>query len=152
LHWSAFARGECEHKASRGPRPKRWLFYMPVALLLLAIFAGSFIYADYRGISEQTTIKWMNILITGLFVFGFAIKKFWHHHKNWRFWAELSLLVIAHFIVLQPLHWQTPSYFWLLIVVGFPEMIAVFALLNVTFALKQVGTARQIVDESSSGS
>jgi hypothetical protein len=125
---------------------RRWLFYVPVALLSLGTFVGCYLYADYRGFSEQTTVKWMNILLTGLFVFGFAIKKLWHYHMEWKFWAQLVVLFIAHLIVLQRLRWQTASYFWLLIVVGIPELFAILALLNLAFPLKQVRTAKQIAD------
>jgi len=112
---------------------KDWLLYFLIAPLMIAAFLGSFFYADSKGIDEEVTVKWMNIFITAVFVFGYAAKKFWQYHRRWTFWVELGLLVVAHFIALQKLHWQKASYFWLMVVVGLPEMAAVFFLMSLMF-------------------
>jgi len=77
---------------------KDWLLYFLIAPLMIAAFLGSFFYADSKGIEEEVTVKWMNIFITAVFVFGYAAKKFWQYHRRWTFWVELGLLVVAHFI------------------------------------------------------
>ena len=110
-----------------------WLFYPLVATLIIAGFIGSFLYAGSKGIDEYTTVKWMNIVLTAVFVLGFAIKEFWRFRKRPAFWAELGVLFVAHFVVLQRLHWQKASYFWLMIVVGIPEMFVVHILLSLMF-------------------
>jgi hypothetical protein len=110
-----------------------WLFYPLVATLIIAGFVGSFFYAGSKGIDEYTTVKWMNILITTAFVFGYAMKKFWLFRTKWTFWATLGVLIVGHFAILSRLHWEQASYFWLLVVVGVPELALVFFLLGVTF-------------------
>src|SRR5258708_14022022 len=102
--------------------PKDWLLYFLIAPLMIAAFLGSFFYADSKGIDEEVTVKWMNIFITAVFVFGYPAKKFWQYHRRWTFWVELSLLVVAHFIALQKLRWQKASYFLLLGVVSLPQL------------------------------
>lgn len=108
---------------------KRWLLYIPVALVMIGTFVGGFFYAMSKEVSEEVVVKWMNILVTAVFVFGYAVREFWQLRKKWTFWCELAVLLLAHFTILQRLRWQTASYFWLLIVVGIPEMALVFFLL-----------------------
>jgi hypothetical protein len=115
---------------------KRWFLYIPIALLLISVFSGFYVYADYRGISDELAVKWMNIFTTALFVFGYAVKRYWQYRKRWTFWAELCVLLFAHFAILQRLQWQKGGYFWLLLVVGIPEMFVVFLLLNLMFDSK----------------
>jgi hypothetical protein len=112
---------------------RRWSFYIPISLLAIGVFLGFFFYAAHIGISDELTAKWVNVFMTALFVFGFAIKKFWQYRRRWTFWAELSVLVVAHFIFLQRLNWQKESYFWLAIVIGIPEMFITFILLALMF-------------------
>jgi len=102
------------------------LVYIPSALLLLGVFGGFYVYADYRRIPELLAVKWMNISTTALFVFGVTVKKFWQHRKRWTFWVELCVLLSAHFIILERLQWQKGSYFWLILVLGIPEMFVIF--------------------------
>ena len=54
---------------------KRWLVYIPTALLLIGVSSGFYVYADYRGILDLLAVKWMNIVTTALFVFGVTVKK-----------------------------------------------------------------------------
>jgi hypothetical protein len=112
---------------------KRWLFYIPVALLLVATSVGFYVYADYRGVPDLIAVKWMNIVTTAVFVFGVTVKKFWQHSKRWTFWAELCVLLLAHFIILERLQWTKGGYFWLILVIGIPEMAVVFYLLSLMF-------------------
>ena len=100
---------------------------------MIGAFGGFFVYAEYRGISDELSVKWRNVFLTALFVFGYAIEKFWKCRQKWSFWAELSVLVVAHFVILQRLQWQKANYFWLIIVVGLPEMFVVFFLLGLMF-------------------
>jgi hypothetical protein len=111
---------------------KRWLLYVPVALLIIGVFMGVFFYADYKGIPDEVAVKWMNIILTALFIFGFAIRAFWQCRQRWAFWAELCALIAAHFLILQRLHWEKASYFWLPVVVGLPEIFVVVFLLSLT--------------------
>ncbi len=78
----------------------------------------------------------MNIFATALFVFGCTVKRYWQHRKRWTLWAEVCVLLFAHFAILQRLQWQKASYFWLLLVVGIPEMFVVFLLLDLMFDSK----------------
>jgi hypothetical protein len=112
---------------------REWLFYVVGAALLIIAFAGSFLYAKHKGIAEYTVVKWLHIFISALFVFGFAAKKFWHLRKQWKFWATLSALTIAHFALLSRLRWEQAGYFWLVVVVGLPELGLVFFLLGLMF-------------------
>jgi hypothetical protein len=112
---------------------KRWLLNILMALLMIGFFGACFFYAMSAGIGDELFIKWMNIILTAGVVFGYAVKEFWRFRKRWAFWVELGVLLVAHFIVLQRLHWQTASYFWLMIVVGIPEIFAVFVLMGLKF-------------------
>lgn len=125
----------CKMVAGRSSQTstKDWLLYFLIAPLMIAAFLAYFFYADNKGIDETTAVKWMNIFVTAVFVFGFSLKKFWRHRNKWTFWVESTVLVLAHFVVLQRLHWQKPSYFWLLIVIGLPEMFVVLLLLSLMF-------------------
>jgi len=109
------------------------LLSLLIAPLLIAAFAGSYFYAASKGIDEHTVVKWMNIILTAAFVFGFAVKNFWRFRKRQPFWVELGVLFVAHFVILQRLQWQTASYFWVIIVIGIPEMFVVFFLISLTF-------------------
>jgi hypothetical protein len=66
---------------------------------MIAAFAGSYFYAASKGIEEHTIVKWMSILLAAVFVFGYAVKKFWDFRRKWTFWAGLgvSLLVTLHY-------------------------------------------------------
>jgi hypothetical protein len=112
---------------------KRWLLTIFVALLMIGVFGACFFYATSRGIGDDLLVKWMNIIVTAAFVFGFAVKQFWRFRKRRTFWLALGVLLIAHFVVLQRLHWQMGGYFWLTIVMGIPEMFVVFTLIGLTF-------------------
>ena len=74
----------------------------------------------------------MNILLTAAIAFGTVIKAFWQCRHRAAFWAELCVLLTAHFLILQRLRWTTGGYFWLPIVVGLPEIFVVFMLLSIT--------------------
>jgi hypothetical protein len=115
---------------------KDWLLYFLIAPLMIAAFLGFFFYADRKGIHEEVSLKWMNIFITATFVFGYTVKEFWQYRRRWTFWAELGVLVVAHFVVLQRLHWEKASYFWLILAVGIPEMVAVLFLMGLMFEPK----------------
>jgi hypothetical protein len=110
---------------------KRWLLYIPIALLLIAVMEGGFAYATHIGIEDILAVKLMSILLTALFVFGYAIKHFWKYHQRVFLWVELGVLLIAHFAILQRLNWREANYPWLIVVVGIPEMFVVFVLLSV---------------------
>ena len=112
---------------------KDWLLYFLIAPLVIAAFLGYFFYADSKGINEEVSVKWMNIFLTAAFVFGYAIKEFWRFRKRSAFWVGLGVLFVAHFVVLQRLHWQKASYFWLIVVVGIPEIFVVFTLIGLMF-------------------
>ena len=114
-------------------RGKDWLLYLLIAPLLITAFEGSYFYAASRGIDEYTIVKWMNIILTAVFVFGFAVKTFWRFRKRRAFWVELGVLLVAHFVILQRLQWQKANYFRMMIVIGIPEMFVVFFLLSLMF-------------------
>jgi len=116
-----------------GRHGRDWLLSLLIAPLVISAFAGSYIYAESKGIDEHTIVKWMNIILTAAFVFGFAVKNFWRFRKRQPFWVELGVLFVAHFVILQRLQWQTASYFWVIIVIGIPEMFVVFFLISLTF-------------------
>jgi len=109
-----------------------WLFYPMIATVLIAGLVGSQLYARNKGIDEYTTVKWLNILITASFVFGYAGKRFWRFRTEWTLWAGLGILLLVHFVVLSRLHWQKASYFWLILVVGVPELAFVYFVLRLT--------------------
>jgi hypothetical protein len=48
----------------------------------------------------------------------------------------MGVLIITHFVTLQRLHWEAASYFWLMIVIGLPELAAVFFLIGLMFSAK----------------
>jgi hypothetical protein len=129
---------------SRQTTTKDWLLYFLIAPLMIGAFMGWFFYAERRGIAEETTVKWMNILVTALFVFGYAVKKFWNYRGKWIFWAELGVLIVAHFTLLSRLHWQQAGYFWLMVVIGLPEMVFVFFLFGLMFNTNRRRTAVEI--------
>jgi hypothetical protein len=81
---------------------------------MIAALLGFFFYADSKGVNEADTVKWMNIFITAAFVFGYTV----------------------NFFVLQRLHWEKASYFWLILVIGIPEMATVFFLMGLMFQPK----------------
>jgi|GEM_PF-2606923 len=114
-------------------RKKDLLLYFVVAPLMIVAFLGFSFYADARGINENVSMKWINISITAAFVFGYTVKRFWRYRQKWIFWAELGVLVVAHFVVLQRLHWEKAGYAWLPLVVGLPEMFVVFLLMGLMF-------------------
>jgi hypothetical protein len=124
--WRIWAQGV------RWATAKRWLFNVALALLIIGVFMCSFFYADYRGVPHEQVVKWMNILLTAAVAFGTVIKAFWQCPRRTAFWAELCVLMVAHFLILQRLRWTTGGYFWLPIVVGLPEIFVVFVLLSVT--------------------
>jgi hypothetical protein len=100
---------------------------------MISVFGACFFYAMSKGMGDELFVKWMNILLTAAFVFGYAVREFWQFRKRWAFWGELGVLIVAHFTILQRLHWEQASYFWLMVVVGIPEMIVVFFLLGMVF-------------------
>jgi hypothetical protein len=112
---------------------RRWLLYIFMALLMIGVFGACFFYVMSKGTSDELFVKWMSIILTAAFVFGYTVKEFWRLRKRWTFWVELGVLVVAHFIVLQRLHWETASYFWLIVVIGIPEMVFVFFLMHTMF-------------------
>ena len=110
-----------------------FLSYPLLAIVVIAVGVGPYLYADSKGIEEYTVVKWMNIFITAVFVFGSSVRKFWSFRKRWTLWAELCVFLVGHFAFLSRLHWQKGGYFWLLIVVGIPEIALVFFLLGLRF-------------------
>ena len=124
--WRIWAQG------AKWATAKRWLLNVGLALLIIGVFMGSFFYSNYKGVTDEQFVKWMNILLTAAVAFGTVIKAFWQCRQRTAFWAELSVLMAAHFVILQRLHWTTGGYFWLPIVVGLPEIFVVFILLSVT--------------------
>jgi len=129
---------------SVGTRGRDWLLSLLIAPLMIAAFAGSYFYAASKGIEEHTIVKWMNIFLAAVFVFGYAVKKFWDFRRKWTFWAGLGVLIVGHFALLSRLRWEQASYFWLIVVVGLPELALVFFLLGLTFKRKQPRTAEEI--------
>ena len=129
-----------------GTHGRDWLLSLLIAPLMIAAFAGYYFYAASKGINEHTIVKWMNILIAAVFVFGYAVKKFWDFRRKWTFWAGLGVLIAGHFALLSRLRWEQASYFWLVVVVGVPELALVFFLLGLTFKPKQRRTAEEIAD------
>jgi hypothetical protein len=120
---------------TQGPRwatAKRWLLNVGLAMLIIGVFMGSFLYADHKGVPDEQVIKWMNILLTAAVAFGTVIKAFWQCRQRAAFWAELAVLMAAHLVILQRLRWTTGGYFWLPIVVGLPEIFVLFILLSIT--------------------
>jgi hypothetical protein len=111
---------------------KRWLLNVALALLIISIFMASFFYAYSKGVPDELAVKWMNVLLTAALVFGTVIKAFWQCRYRAAFWAELSVLLTAHLLVLQRLRWTIGGYFWLPIVVGLPEIFVLFTLLSIT--------------------
>ena len=129
-----------------GTHGRDWLLSLLIAPFMIAVFAGSYFYAESKGIGEHTIVKWMNILIAAVLVFGYAVRKFWDVRKKWTFWAALGVLIVGHIAILSRLRWEQASYFWLVVVVGVPELALVFFLLGLTFKPKQRRTAKQIAD------
>lgn len=115
---------------------KDWLLYFLIAPLMISAFLGVFFYADSKGVANEIIFKWMNIFFTAVLAFGIVVKKFWQYRKRWIFWAELSVLFLAHFIILQRLRWQEANYVWLMLVVGIPETVALFVLISLMFEPK----------------
>jgi hypothetical protein len=123
-----------------------WLLYVLAGALLVLVPASFYFYAKHKGVGEYTTIKWVNIAFAAVFVFGNALRKFWHFRKRWAFWAELSVLIVAHFFLLSRLRWAQASYFWIILVIGLPELAVVFFLLRLGFNPKQPRTANEVAD------
>jgi hypothetical protein len=115
---------------------KRWLLNVVLAPVIISIFMGSFFYANYKGLPDELFVKWMNILLTAAIAFGTVIKAFWQCRYRAAFWAELCVLVTAHFVILQRLRWTTGGYFWLPIVVGLPEIFVLVMLVGLTLRAK----------------
>jgi len=109
------------------------LLYYLIAPLMIITLGGFYFYAESKGVNEHTIVKLMNILVAAVFVFGFAVRRFWSLHKKWTFWMALSVLIVGHFALLSRLRWEQASYFWLVLVVGIPEMAFVFFLLGLMF-------------------
>jgi hypothetical protein len=76
-----------------------WLLYVLTGALLIVVLAGFYSYAKNKGIGEYATIKWVNIFFAAVFVFGNAVKKFWHFRNRCTFWVELSVLVFCSFCI-----------------------------------------------------
>ena len=131
---------------SAGKRGRDWLLSLLIAPFMIAALAGLYFCAASRGIDEHTVIKWMNILFAAVFVFGNAVRKFWCVRNKWIFWAVLSVLSVGHFALLSRLRWEEANYFWLIVVVGLPELAFVFFLLSLVFKPKQPRTANEIAD------
>jgi hypothetical protein len=129
---------------SAGKHGRDWLLSIFIAPLIIVAFTGSYFYAANKGIDEHTVIKWMNIVIAAVFVFGSAVRRFWNVRRKWTFWAGLSVLVIGHFALLSRLRWEQANYFWLILVVGLPELAVVFFLLRLAFNPKQPRTANEV--------
>ena len=109
---------------------------MPLALLIIGVLMVFFFYAEYKQVPDELAVKWMNIFLMAALIFGFAIKGFWQCRQRWAFWAELCALIAAHFLILQRLHWEEASYFWLSVVIGIPELFVVISLLSLTLRVR----------------
>jgi len=129
-----------------GTHGRDWLLSLLIAPLMIAAFAGSYLFAASKGIDEHTIIKWMNIFMAAVFVFGYAVKKFWDFRRKLKFWAGLGVLIIGHFALLSRVRWEQASYFWLVVVIGVPELAVVFFLLGLTFKPKGRRSAEEISD------
>ena len=121
---------------------KRWLLYIPLALMVIGAFMGFFFYADHKQISDVRTVKRMSIVLTAAFVFGYSVKEFWQCRQRWAFWTEISGFVAAHFLILERLRWEKDSYFWLPVIIGIPEMFVVFFLLILTLRFRPQRTGK----------
>ena len=84
---------------------------------------------EFRQALREPRMRFLLFLppLVQLIVFGYAVKEFWQFRERWTFWGELGVLIVAHFTILQRLHWEQASYFWLMVVVGIPEMIVAIA-------------------------
>ena len=112
---------------------REWLLYVLGASLLIIIFEGLYFYAQRRGLDEDTTVKWMHILLIAAIVFGPAAMKLWRSRAKWTFWAALCLLTVGHFTLLPRLDWQKADFSWLPLVLGVPELALVIFLLGPAF-------------------
>lgn len=115
---------------------KRWALNVVFGLFMIGVFMGSFFYAYHKGVPDELFVKWMNILLTAGVTFGTVIKAFWQCRRMPSFWAALCVLMVAHFFILQGLHWTTAGYFWLPIVVGPPEIFFLIMLLGITLRVR----------------
>ena len=109
---------------------KDWLLYLIIAPLMILAFLGIFSYAESKGIQKETTDKWMGIFITALIVFGLTVKAFWQYRRKRIFWAELSVLIFAHFVILQRLQWPAESF---IVFISVPEFAVLFVLFRLMF-------------------
>lgn len=107
--------------------------YVLIALVLIIGFVGTLLFLDSRGVPDKISLKWVNIILTAVFVFGYAVKRYWKFRSRWTLWAELALLSIAHFVLLARLSWTEGGYAWLLVVVGLPEIAVIFFLLDLMY-------------------
>jgi Na+/proline symporter len=91
-----------------------------------------FSYTSSRNISDKIILKWMNIVFIAVFVFGPAVTMFWQHRKKWIFWAEMSALILTHFMVWPRIRWLTEDKWWLIPLIGIPELAAVIFALSLS--------------------
>jgi hypothetical protein len=76
---------------------KRWSLNIFAALLAIGVFGACFFYAVSKGIGDELIVKWMNIILTAAFVFGYAVKGFWRFRKRWAFWVGArNCLLLMH--------------------------------------------------------
>ena len=123
---------------------REWFHYVLSGAFIATVFVGSYLYAKHKGISEYTFVKWLNISATAFLVFGTAVKRFWDLRGKWPFWTGLGVLIVGHFALLSRLRWGQTRYFWLLVIVGLPEIAIVFFLLGLTFKRREPRTAEEI--------
>jgi predicted membrane channel-forming protein YqfA (hemolysin III family) len=98
-------------------------------LLILAIYFPT----ETRDINDKIFSKWMTIVFTAAIVFGSAVKVFWRHRMRWTFWAEMSVLILTHFIMLRRIRFLMEDKWWLFFLLALPELAAVIFLLRLSF-------------------
>ena len=72
----------------------------------------------------------MGIFIAALIAFGLTVKKFWQYRKKRVFWAELSVLIFAHFVILQRFQWPAELF---IVFISVPEFVVLFVLFRLMF-------------------
>jgi hypothetical protein len=127
---------------------RHWLAYPLIAILIILPMEGFYFFASSRGVNQHETFKWLSIIITAVFVFGYAIKAYWLFRKRWTFWLVLSVLAATHFFVLSRLPWQRAGAS-LIYVIGIPELALVGFLLGLIFLRKPFGSEHNPPSEQS---
>jgi hypothetical protein len=128
---------------------RQWLAYPLMGILIILPIEGFYFFTARRGVNQHEAAKWLNILIAAVFVFGYAIKSYWLFRKRWTFWLVLSVLAATHVVVLSRFPWQRTGTFFLISVIGLPELALVGFLLGLIFLRKPLGSEQSSPSRSS---